>query len=281
MNRSYLFATILLLPFLLSCSEGGNYTKIEGVPLNFSEFVYKDSCYSPLGEEAGMFKADFHISYVADEESSDSVASAINQAIKEYEFGAGFKTKSFLEAANGYLSEEKEMFCSLWDETSSLEDSFTTNYEYTKNSSFATGKGRVLCYESSDYVYQGGAHGLYGNWVLNFDCNTGRLLTMSDTFEPSMEAHVRQLIQQQLICDLTEHGVEGISTPQDLKAYGYIFEDNLFPMAKQFRLGPDGVTFSYVIYEVAPYMMGETFVTVPYDKIGYCLTDDAREVLGL
>lgn len=280
-----IYITVLTL-FLASCRGGDSSSPlgIDGLPLSFAEQVYVDSSYAPPGSGFGMLKVDYSIAYVQEEGETAGVAKMINSEIISYEFGDEYRSLSLPDAISKSVSEDKDLYLSLWiDSTMCLlpdSDSHTINYEYEKRSEFVKGKGGVLCYESHDYIYTAGAHGVYGSWVLNFDYTTGRLLTYSDVFEPAKDAHVRQLIQQCLIADLREKGEGDVESVQDLKEYGYMFEENLLPSTSVFRLGEDGVTFIYGIYSIAPYAMGETKVTVPYDMIEYCIKEDVKDILS-
>lgn len=278
------FVAVLTL-FLASCRGGDSSSPldVDGVPLHFAKEVYADSSYAPPGSGFGMLKVDYDISYVQEESEYADVAKAINAEIVSYEFGDEYRSLPLSDAIIKSVREDKELYLSLWvDSTVCLvpdSGAHSINYEYVKKSSFVKGQGDVLCYESHDYIYTAGAHGVYGSWILNFDYATGRLLSYSDVFESSKDAHVRQLIQQCLIADLKEEGVDGIESVQDLKGYGYMFEENLLPSTNVFRLGEDGVTFIYGIYSIAPYVMGETMVTVPYEMIGYCIKEDVIDIL--
>ena len=270
---------LLALVCLVSCvGEKVDCYELEGVPLRFSEYVYLDSCDSPAGSEAGRMNVNFRIGYVYGDADSE-VAMAINREIVAYEFGQEYKDSTLAAAVAACVTTSKEEFFSIWEDDF-LED-MQANYEHNKSSSFVKGQGGVLCYESYDYIYEAGAHGVYGNWVLNFDYTTGRLLSYADVFEPSKEAHVRQLIQQCLIADLKSEGLLDVESVQDLKANGYMFEENLLPSTRVFRLGEDGITFIYGIYSIAPYALGETVVTVPYDMIEGFIQKDVLDLLAL
>lgn len=276
---------VVLTLFLASCRRGDSASPqgADGLPLSFAQLVYVDSSYAPPGSGFGMLKVDYSISYVEEEGEAVDVAKMINSEIIGYEFGDEYRSLSLSDAITKSVREDKDLYLSLWvDSTVCLvpdSDSHIINYEYEKKSEFVRGKGGVLCYESHDYIYTAGTHGVYGSWVLNFDCATGRLLSYSDVFEPAKDAHVRQLIQLCLLAELKEKGVAGVESVQDLKEYGYMFEENLLPSTNVFRLGEDGVTFIYGIYSIAPYVMGETVVTVPYDMIEYCIKEDVQDIL--
>lgn len=280
MKNICLISMLMVLVTLFSCERKNTGYRIDGVPLTFAEYVCLDSCDAPSAKGSGMLRVDFRIAFVAEEDSDAGVAKAINEEIVAYEFGHQYRQGTMQQAIVDYVKFEKEEYLSLWGNITPDEDEeFQMNFEYSKSSGFVKGRGGVLCYETSDYIYEGGAHGIYGNWVLNFDCATGRLLAYSDVFAPDKDAHVRQIVQRYLLEMLNKEYDANVFTVQDLKAFGYVFEENLLPSASVFRLGEDGVTFIYGVYSIAPYVMGETFVTVPYEAIEHCIQKDVLEIL--
>ena len=60
--------------------------------------------------------------------------------------------------------------------------------------------------------------------------------------------------------------VVGASDIQSLRDKGYLYSSDMF-VSDNFLLGKDGVTFIYNPYEIAPYEMGITELTLDYDDI--------------
>lgn len=280
---------LAFLPLLIAYGCTGNKTdesgtQLEGMPLKFSEQVFMDSCENPAASDSGVLRVNYKIAYVMADEANAEIANAINAEIVKYEFGEDCEGLPLEEAMKKTSEVVKADYLLLWQGDEPMYDDDeerTTNYEYEKSSTFAHGKGKILCYESSDYIYTAGAHGIYGTWVLNFDSSTGKLLKFEDVFQADKNAHVRQLIQQQLIEDFNANMGLELATAQDLKENGFMFEENLLPSTDIFRLGEEALTFIYGVYAIAPYALGETHVTIPYDKIEYCIKPEVKELLEL
>ena len=57
-----------------------------------------------------------------------------------------------------------------------------------------------------------------------------------------------------------------VSTRQELEDMGYATTGDLEPI-ENFYLDPTGITFYYNVYEIAPYVMGATKITLSYEDI--------------
>ena len=64
-----------------------------------------------------------------------------------------------------------------------------------------------------------------------------------------------------------------VSTRQEVEDLGYGSTGELEP-TENFYLTPQGITFYYNIYEIAPYVMGPTSITLPYERIQHLLNDE-------
>lgn len=115
--------------------------------------------------------------------------------------------------------------------------------------------------------YTGGAHGFYGTDFLNIDLRTLKTITLDDLLQDGYEEELTALIEQQLMQD------NNVGSLEELYDMGYGTTGNIAPI-DNFYLTPSGITFHYNIYEIAPYVIGPTEVTVGFDKIEALLRDD-------
>lgn len=112
------------------------------------------------------------------------------------------------------------------------------------------GPGR-LAYCAFTEIYQGGAHGSYYLNVFNFDRRTGQLLTLDDVLKPGYEKPLLRLIMNQLAKD-AELKDDSLST---LREAGFFWEmEPALPTV--FQLKSDGISFTYNVYDIAPYALG-------------------------
>lgn len=123
--------------------------------------------------------------------------------------------------------------------------------------------------------YTGGAHGTYGTTFVNIDLRTLKIITLDDLLKgDDYDEQLADLIIEQLMAD------NKASTRDELFDMGYGTTGSIVP-TENFRLGPEGITFYYNIYEIAPYVIGPVSVTVSLDKLADLLRDDYMIVAEL
>lgn len=122
----------------------------------------------------------------------------------------------------------------------------------------------VLVMQVFNYAYpEGAAHGIYANTYVNYDLRTGKVLGLSDIFQPDFEKYILPQIIAQLKADgnLTEDE-QSVSVPQN------------------FRLTEEGVEFVFGIYAVAPYSNGEPRVGFYTSDLEDILTPEGKALLA-
>lgn len=122
----------------------------------------------------------------------------------------------------------------------------------------------VLVYRVDYNEYTGGAHGNYLTTFLNLDLKALCPLRLDDLFAAEYQEPLTDLLWEQLAEDI------GVSTRQEAEDLGYGSTGELTP-TENFCLGHEGITFHYNIYEIAPYVMGATEITLPWQRISHLL----------
>ena len=134
--------------------------------------------------------------------------------------------------------------------------------------------GRVLSFSTMWDAYEGGAHGQYMIYGVNFDAVTGKLLTIGDIARDKaafQEICVQEMLKQ---CE-------------DLKARGVLYEEEIImPGLKEVLEGKmegtewyfteNGIRFVSNIYEIAPYAAGSIDFDIPYEMVEEALKDEYR-----
>lgn len=134
---------------------------------------------------------------------------------------------------------------------------------------------RYLTYETSCYVFLGGAHGSAMCYPVNIVRSTGRVLAATvDT------------LKQKALQPILRRGVkEYISKAENRKIKDRDLQNMLFvehgiiPLPATVPvLTPEGLRFVYQQYEIGPYALGMVEFTVPYADVKSCLTKEAAEL---
>lgn len=139
-------------------------------------------------------------------------------------------------------------------------------YHYIIKTSTQKGTKNSVVYLATIDYYEGGAHGINQLLTMNFDTNTGRLLTKDDIFAAGYE----QPLQEMLLQALMEK--TGLNSLSELHEKGYLYSMDIFP-SENFILGDETITFVYNPYEIAPYALGSTELVLPYSQLNKILNN--------
>ncbi|MCU0442480.1 MAG: DUF3298 and DUF4163 domain-containing protein [Bacteroidia bacterium] len=122
-----------------------------------------------------------------------------------------------------------------------------------------TRKWITLAY--SEDFFTGGAHPNSLTKYFVIDKRTGKKLNLSDFFD-STAIQKLTTIGEPIFCAL-----KGINPNTGLEEAGYNFPNNHFSLNNNFYFSDSGITFYYNRYEIGPYVMGATELTIPAAKI--------------
>jgi hypothetical protein len=121
--------------------------------------------------------------------------------------------------------------------------------------------GRWLVVATFSYEYQGGAHGSYGSYHHTVFIPDAKLLHVRDLFKPG----TLQLATEAALPFFLKDNNLDAGTP--LSEHGFWFENDKFRLPEHFLLLPQHIEFTYGLYEVAPYVMGEVSFRVPLSAV--------------
>lgn len=124
---------------------------------------------------------------------------------------------------------------------------------------------RTLSYTITGYEYTGGAHGIGWTKGLNYSLETGEQLTLDDFLSAGQQAALPSALVT-LLC--WQKGFNATESDK-LAEMGY-YLDGIKP-SENFRTSATGITFIYNPYEIGPYSLGTTEITLPYDMIDQLL----------
>lgn len=163
--------------------------------------------------------------------------------------------------ANRYADDYRRNLLALYrEDQSDTEKRPWYEYRYVIDTSTEAGRDGVEVYRANVDYYEGGAHGINQLLTMNFDTQTGRLLQLRDVFVPGYEQQLNELLLDELLRQTDSKDKD------ELKKKGYLYSMNMFA-PENFILGADAVTFVYNTYEIAPYSVGRTELTLDYDKL--------------
>lgn len=266
MNK-YICTVALCVALMASCggNEGQVATIGHGKQLAFEKFTY--SKVTPISKVDGSPTCDVDISvhFMAE---NDSIASKVNDEIGKKLFD--IQNSSMQEAvetfAEKYTKDYLNTFSRFFRADSEREDRWA-NYEfrYKISTEVAAGPRDITTYTAKVYFYEGGAHGIEQFFTFNFDARTGELLDLDDVFKTGYESALSELLFTALE---KKAGVKGLIKLQEK---GYLCTTDIY-VPDNFLLEDDRITFIFNVYEIAPYSMGRTLLSIKYDEIGDLLS---------
>ena len=131
------------------------------------------------------------------------------------------------------------------------------HYHYIINSHTQFGPKGTVVYLADINYREGGNHVINQQVIMNFETETGRLLTTKDIFVDGFEVRLKPLLLKAL------QEKTGFTTMKALNANGYLNHSDIY-VPENFILGSDAITFVYNPDEIAPYTIGSTELTISY-----------------
>lgn len=134
---------------------------------------------------------------------------------------------------------------------------------------------RYLTYETSCYVFLGGAHGSAVYYPVNIVKATGKVLAATiDTLKQKALQPILRRGVKEYISKAEKRKIKD----SDLQNMLFV-EHGIIPLPATVPvLTPEGLRFVYQQYEIGPYALGMVEFTVPYADVKSCLTKEAVEL---
>ena len=276
--KRYPYMAIILLMMLLSTWLGGCglMEKYDDSPY---KHIFKEE-EAHLTEDASSPFCDFSVDYTYLDEEGDSIATLINRTIQGEFLGNDYAFLTPEEAVdsfmNVYIRDYRKETGELYQVdrakgTSDEEIPAWYNQTYSLVTFIEEGHGGIINVSANVFVDTGGAHPHQWSQWLNFDFESGKLLTKDDVFLASAKADIERMLLDHLMLMQAEiYPDESLKTLEDLQQKGFLQMTNMY-IPDNFLLHKEGVSFLFNRYDIAPYSAGEIVIEIPYEEIGYCL----------
>lgn len=106
-------------------------------------------------------------------------------------------------------------------------------------------------------IFSGGAHGYKTLTFINFDPETGKILTAEEIFSPEFLSFVETRFRQE----------QGIPESDNINSTGFWFEDETFNLPENIGFTEEKVILVYNSYEIAPYAAGDIIMEIPMEEV--------------
>ena len=248
-------AALMALAFLLASCGGEGAAPLPTKTVRVSKSLPIDG-----SEASPCCKVDLAVAIV---DGGDSVAAKINAAITKMLFD--MENHSMEQAADSFASRyvnENTAFLRPFYREDRDDPSKRGWYEYWYKLEASISQPRdgfVACVATREF-FEGGAHSIKQKQATNFERATGKPVGLDDVFVPGY----RKRLEDKLLSLLKQKA--GAADVRSLREKGYLYSSDMYA-SDNFLLGSDGITFIYNPYEIAPYELGMTELTVDYDYI--------------
>ena len=126
----------------------------------------------------------------------------------------------------------------------------------------------LLTGTTHQHTEEGGAHGNYFSQNFNFDIKTGENLDWRDLFVDSLQVY--KLAEKTLQTELQKEEDIEISLYEF-----YDFPEDRFYLPDNFLIDEHSFSFLYTVYEIGPYVQGETEIVLPFQEIKFLVKEEA------
>jgi len=129
---------------------------------------------------------------------------------------------------------------------------------YSSNGSYTVQRAddSILSIREYGDEYTGGAHGMYGNWGINYEPSTGEEFELTDVFKGVEE--LPAILSEKVIAGYADEYETFESLESVLEEYK--------PEDYNWTMDYQGITFYFSPYEIASYAMGAIEVTIWFDE---------------
>lgn len=181
---------------------------------------------------------------------------------------------SDFEERKGYILEDEDLTD---EQKAEILDTYP-GYEYDFSLTRESETNRYVVFNSTDYIYLGGAHGgVTGEGSVTFDKRSGQ------RFDSFLKEGSLEQMQDLLLDGLAEYFSDNDNSVTKANVREYLFLDGDTIPFPVWTPAPteDGLCFTYQQYEIAAYAMGMPSFVIPYDKVKPYLTPEALDLLNL
>ena len=176
---------------------------------------------------------------------------------------------TFEEAKNHFAdsisSEFEKELRDFYDPDNEYQDTYAYEYNQTGKVLEDAPIG-IIAYTNRIEMYTGGAHGGAMESYINFQEQTGEVITCNKLFGNKQD-EIKKLIKQQIIKDNDCKTEEELVEKRSIFSLGDVYiSDNNFLIEK------DGIMFCYNPYDIAPWSEGFIFAKISYKELEGLIT---------
>ncbi len=254
-----LLLSFLITPIFFSCIQ--QKVKTEEKDLVKKYYLSKDTTKGALSVD---IEVEIPIAF-----TNKDVLKAIRSTVISNLFGDDYIKHAndsivqlFTSELVGEYKENNEPLLSTLDKT----NRYSFDNEHTLSGFSLLSDKKIYVYGVERYVNMGGAHGLETRNYFNFDLKTGDLIKEKDLFKANYQFELTELIKKRIVEESKEYKDQKNSEPIiDLEDTDY-WTDSIKANGN-FYITDEGINYVFNPYEIAPYYIGQTEVSLPFNRL--------------
>jgi len=254
-----LLVSILTSTLFFSCTQ--NTIKTEEKDYVKKYFLSKDTTKGALSVD---IEVEIPVSF-ANKEVLKSIRSTIITNLFGQEYTSQVNDSLVLLFTKNLYADYRENNEPLLSELDSA-NLYSFNNEHVVSGFSLLSDKKIYVYGIERYIYMGGAHGLETRNYFNFDLKTGNLITEKDLFKSNYQAELSEIIKKRIVEESKEmkesKETEPILSLEDTDFWA----DSIKPNGN-FYITDESINFVFNPYEIAPYYMGQTEVSIPFNRL--------------
>src|ERR1035437_1089458 len=253
-----LVVSIVASTMFFSCKQ--NTVKTEQKDYSRRSFLTSDTT-------KGALNVDIHVEIpvaFADKDVLDSIRATIISNLFGEEFIAHSNDSLLLLFTNSLQADYRDNNGPLVNSLDSA-SKYSFNNEHTVEGFSLLSDKKVYSYGIDRYVFMGGAHGLSNRNYYNFDLKTGKLITEKDLYTANFQTALSELIKTRIIEESKE--AKGKDDDPIMSLEDTDFWTEAIKPNGNFYITDESINYVFNPYEIAPYYMGQTEVTIPFARL--------------
>jgi len=178
------------------------------------------------------------------------------------------------DSTNNELDSVQIQFISDYKNFISTNNTYKTPWHIKKDVSVASQNKRWITLSFTDERFTGGAHPSHQQSYSLFSVKDGHQLFLTDFFD-SAAIYKLMTLGEPIFC-----ANKKIAPDKSLSSAGFTFPNDHFALSSNFYFSEEGLTFYYNEYEIGPYYLGPTTITIPASSITNLLRKDLDRQLN-
>lgn len=214
--------------------------------------------------------------YLKPSSEKDSLSQQINQTLQRATFGTDFmKTpieEVLLDVQKQHITNYRKDLLAFYEADLRRGMTFEEmppwyNHQYNISSELKLSRDSIYNYAITNFQDTGGAHPMTVLSWTNINANSGKELKKNDVFVEGADKEIIHLISNHLLAEVNQRlETDTITSLKGLWDNGILLNVDLF-IPENFLITDEGIRFLYNRYEIAPYVMGDFQLNIPYAEI--------------